>query len=97
LWDARGKSGFDLQSFNAGDYEKAVETSNSAENITRVLYPNDNHMVGKELRLKQQYFWCGMCLELGFVGLVLTWVGSCLVVGYYAPLQELGQAYYRVP
>jgi starch phosphorylase len=59
LWDARGKSGFDLQSFNAGDYEKSVESSNSAENITRVLYPNDNHMVGKELRLKQQYFWCG--------------------------------------
>ncbi|KAF8601979.1 glycosyltransferase family 35 protein [Ceratobasidium sp. AG-I] len=63
LWDARGKSGFDLQSFNAGDYEKAVETSNSAENITRVLYPNDNHMVGKELRLKQQYFWCAASLS----------------------------------
>ncbi|CCO35687.1 starch phosphorylase [Rhizoctonia solani AG-1 IB] len=62
LWDARGKSGFDLQSFNAGDYEKSVESSNSAENITRVLYPNDNHMVGKELRLKQQYFWCAASL-----------------------------------
>ncbi|KAB5590162.1 Starch phosphorylase [Ceratobasidium theobromae] len=63
LWDARGKSGFDLQSFNAGDYEKSVEASNSAENITRVLYPNDNHMVGKELRLKQQYFWCAASLS----------------------------------
>ncbi|KAJ1304205.1 hypothetical protein OPQ81_008605 [Rhizoctonia solani] len=63
LWDARGKSGFDLQSFNAGDYEKSVESSNSAENITRVLYPNDNHMVGKELRLKQQYFWCAASLS----------------------------------
>ncbi|KDN36371.1 hypothetical protein RSAG8_10879, partial [Rhizoctonia solani AG-8 WAC10335] len=62
LWDARGKAGFDLQSFNAGDYEKSVESSNSAENITRVLYPNDNHMVGKELRLKQQYFWCAASL-----------------------------------
>ncbi|KAG8933695.1 Non-essential glycogen phosphorylase [Tulasnella sp. 417] len=57
LWDAKPKRGFDLNSFNAGDYEKAVESSNSAEALTRVLYPNDNHMVGKELRLKQQYFW----------------------------------------
>ncbi|KAG8929270.1 Non-essential glycogen phosphorylase [Tulasnella sp. 418] len=62
LWDARPKRGFDLNSFNAGDYEKAVESSNSAEQLTRVLYPNDNHMVGKELRLKQQYFWCAASL-----------------------------------
>jgi starch phosphorylase len=62
LWDAKPKRGFDLNSFNAGDYEKAVESSNSAEALTRVLYPNDNHMVGKELRLKQQYFWCAASL-----------------------------------
>lgn len=47
---SKPKRGFDLQSFNAGDYEKAVEASNSAEQITSVLYPNDNHSVGKELR-----------------------------------------------
>jgi starch phosphorylase len=62
LWDAKPKRGFDLNSFNAGDYERAVESSNSAEQLTRVLYPNDNHMVGKELRLKQQYFWCAASL-----------------------------------
>ncbi|KAG8934308.1 Non-essential glycogen phosphorylase [Tulasnella sp. 417] len=62
LWDAKPKRGFDLNSFNAGDYEKAVENSNSAEALTRVLYPNDNHMVGKELRLKQQYFWTAASL-----------------------------------
>ncbi|KIO21097.1 glycosyltransferase family 35 protein [Tulasnella calospora MUT 4182] len=62
LWDAKPKRGFDLNSFNAGDYEKAVESSNSAEALTRVLYPNDNHMVGKELRLKQQYFWTAASL-----------------------------------
>ncbi|KAF8317894.1 putative glycogen phosphorylase [Clavulina sp. PMI_390] len=62
LWGAEPKSGFDLNSFNAGDYEKAVESSNSAETITRVLYPNDNHYMGKELRLKQQYFWTAASL-----------------------------------
>ncbi|KZS95388.1 glycogen phosphorylase [Sistotremastrum niveocremeum HHB9708] len=62
LWDAQPKRGFDLNSFNAGDYERAVDSSNSASNITSVLYPNDNHMVGKELRLKQQYFWSAASL-----------------------------------
>jgi len=59
---SRPKRGFDLQSFNAGDYERAVEASNSAETITSVLYPNDNHSVGKELRLKQQYLWTAASL-----------------------------------
>lgn len=63
LWESKPKRGFDLQSFNAGDYERAVEASNSAENITAVLYPNDNTMVGKELRLKQQYFWTAASLS----------------------------------
>ena len=49
-FSSKPKRGFDLQSFNAGDYERAVEASNSAEQITSVLYPNDNHSVGKELR-----------------------------------------------
>ncbi|KAF8519332.1 glycosyltransferase family 35 protein [Hysterangium stoloniferum] len=62
LWDSQPKRGFDLQTFNAGDYEGAVESSNSANQITSVLYPNDNHSVGKELRLKQQYFWTAASL-----------------------------------
>ncbi|TDL27001.1 glycosyltransferase family 35 protein [Rickenella mellea] len=63
LWESKPKRGFDLNSFNAGDYEKAVQSSNSAETITSVLYPNDNTMVGKELRLKQQYFWTAASLN----------------------------------
>lgn len=63
FWSARPRRGFDLQSFNAGDYDRAVETSNSAANITNVLYPNDNHYAGKSLRLQQQYFWCAASLS----------------------------------
>ncbi|KAI5120630.1 hypothetical protein M0805_009390 [Coniferiporia weirii] len=63
LWESKPKRGFDLNSFNAGDYETAVQSSNTAENITAVLYPNDNTMVGKELRLKQQYFWTAASLN----------------------------------
>lgn len=54
LWSAKPIAGFDLLSFNAGNYEKAVAESQSAETITRVLYPNDETWQGKELRLKQQ-------------------------------------------
>ncbi|KAF8142466.1 hypothetical protein K438DRAFT_1994994 [Mycena galopus ATCC 62051] len=57
LWESKPKRGFDLNSFNAGNYEAAVEASNSAAAITSVLYPNDHTSFGKELRLKQQYFW----------------------------------------
>ncbi|KAL1924662.1 uncharacterized protein VTP21DRAFT_4316 [Calcarisporiella thermophila] len=62
LWSSKPKKTFDLSSFNEGNYNKAVEEQKNAENITSVLYPNDNHMVGKELRLKQQYFW--VCASL---------------------------------
>lgn len=62
LWESKPKRGFDLQSFNAGDYERAVETSNTAAAITSVLYPNDHTSSGKELRLKQQYFWTAASL-----------------------------------
>jgi len=62
MWDSKPKRGFDLQSFNAGDYDRAVQASNSASTITSVLYPNDNHYVGKELRLKQQV--CGPSFDL---------------------------------
>jgi len=63
LWESKPKRGFDLDSFNAGDYDRAVASSTSAENITSVLYPNDNTYIGKELRLKQQYFWTAASLS----------------------------------
>ncbi|RXW24223.1 hypothetical protein EST38_g1632 [Candolleomyces aberdarensis] len=62
LWESRPKRGFDLNSFNAGNYEGAVESSNTADAITSVLYPNDHTSFGKELRLKQQYFWTAASL-----------------------------------
>ncbi|PFH49284.1 glycosyltransferase family 35 protein [Amanita thiersii Skay4041] len=64
LWESKPKRGFDLNSFNAGNYEKAVESANSAEAITSVLYPNDHTYVflHHELRLKQQYFWTAASL-----------------------------------
>ncbi|KAJ3330150.1 Non-essential glycogen phosphorylase, partial [Kappamyces sp. JEL0680] len=54
---------FDFASFNAGDYEKAVREQTQAEHITSVLYPNDNHYLGKKLRLKQQYFFVCATLQ----------------------------------
>ena len=54
---------FDFASFNEGNYEKAVEEQKSAENVSSVLYPNDNHMVGKILRLKQHYFFVSATLS----------------------------------
>lgn len=62
LWESKPRRGFDLNSFNAGNYEGAVEASNSADAITSVLYPNDHTSFGKELRLKQQYFWTAASL-----------------------------------
>uniref|UniRef100_A0AAQ4QG13 Alpha-1,4 glucan phosphorylase n=1 Tax=Gasterosteus aculeatus aculeatus TaxID=481459 RepID=A0AAQ4QG13_GASAC len=56
LWSARAPNDFNLRDFNVGDYIEAVLDRNLAENITRVLYPNDNFFEGKELRLKQEYF-----------------------------------------
>ena len=56
LWSARASEEFDLTVFNAGDYERAVFDKNSTESISKVLYPNDLLIIGKELRLKQQYF-----------------------------------------
>jgi len=63
LWGSKAASGeFDFQKFNAGDYESAVANQQRAETISAVLYPNDNMDRGKELRLKQQYFWCAASL-----------------------------------
>ncbi len=63
LWQAKSTNDFDFQSFNRGDYIKAVEEKNSSENISKVLYPNDNSHSGKELRLKQQYFFVSATLQ----------------------------------
>jgi len=63
LWSSKAASGeFDFQKFNAGEYESAVGDQQRAETISAVLYPNDNLERGKELRLKQQYFWCAASL-----------------------------------
>ncbi len=63
LWRAVPSTEFDLESFNAGDYMKAVESRQRAETITSVLYPADNHMQGQELRLKQQYLLVSATLQ----------------------------------
>jgi len=63
VWDAEPIVNFKLDSFESGDYYKAVEQENVARNITKVLYPNDNHYAGKELRLKQQYFFISASLQ----------------------------------
>eukprot|EP01029_Cantina_marsupialis_P004501 TRINITY_DN1454_c0_g1_i1.p1 TRINITY_DN1454_c0_g1~~TRINITY_DN1454_c0_g1_i1.p1 ORF type:complete len:832 (+),score=209.09 TRINITY_DN1454_c0_g1_i1:102-2597(+) len=63
LWSARSPNEFDLQYFNHGDYVKAVVDRNTSENISRVLYPNDNFFEGKELRLKQEYMLCAASLH----------------------------------
>lgn len=63
LWAAKPTNEFDLNFFNSGDYVAAVETKNQDENISRVLYPNDNFAKGKELRLKQQYFFVSATLQ----------------------------------
>ncbi|NLG02885.1 MAG: glycogen/starch/alpha-glucan phosphorylase, partial [Clostridia bacterium] len=63
IWDAQPVECFQLDSFDKGDYQKAVEQENLAKNIVEVLYPNDNHYAGKELRLKQQYFFISASVQ----------------------------------
>ncbi len=63
IWDAEPMEVFQLDSFDKGDYRKAVEQENLARNIVEVLYPNDNHYAGKELRLKQQYFFISASVQ----------------------------------
>lgn len=63
IWDAEAIDTFNLDSFDKGDYQKAVEQQNLARTICEVLYPNDNHMAGKELRLKQQYFFVSASIQ----------------------------------
>lgn len=64
IWDARSVSNFNLDHFDKGDYKKAVEQDFLAKNICEVLYPNDNHYAGKELRLKQQYFFISASIQI---------------------------------
>ncbi len=74
LWSAQASESFDFQDFNAGDYMGAVQEKMDSENITKVLYPNDEHEQGKRLRLQQQYFFvsCSLqdmiCIQLGASG-----------------------------
>ena len=63
IWDAEAINNFSLDSFDKGEYQKAVEQENLARTICEVLYPNDNHMAGKELRLKQQYFFISASVQ----------------------------------
>lgn len=63
IWDAEAIEDFQLDSFDKGDYQKSVEQQNLARTITRVLYPNDNYISGKELRLRQQYFFVSASLQ----------------------------------
>ena len=63
LWDAEPVNRFDLQSFNQGQYDRAVEEQNLAKNLSSVLYPADEHISGKELRLRQQYFFISATIQ----------------------------------
>ena len=63
IWDAEPMECFELDSFDKGDYHKAVEQENLARNLVEVLYPNDNHIAGKELRLKHQYFFVSASVQ----------------------------------
>ncbi|KAI8368489.1 glycosyl transferase [Blakeslea trispora] len=63
LWSSKPLNTFDFESFNAGDYDRSVAEQTNAQNLTSVLYPNDNHLVGKELRLKQEYFFVSASLQ----------------------------------
>ncbi|HCA21323.1 MAG TPA: glycogen phosphorylase [Lachnospiraceae bacterium] len=63
IWDAEAPQEFNLESFDRGEYDKAVEEANLARTLVEVLYPNDNHISGKELRLKQQYFFISASVQ----------------------------------
>ena len=63
IWDAEPRNEFELDSFDKGDYRKSMEEANLAKNLVNVLYPNDNHISGKELRLKQQYFFVSASVQ----------------------------------
>ena len=63
IWDAEPMECFELDSFDKGDYHRAIEQQNLAKNLVEVLYPNDNHIAGKELRLKQQYFFVSASVQ----------------------------------
>src|SRR5690606_15802969 len=72
LWAAKAAREFDLTHFNDGNYEKAVEERNFSESISKVLYPNDSSELGKELRLKQQYFFVSASIQYILLRLLQT-------------------------
>ena len=92
LWSSKPKRSFDLTSFNQGDYSKAIKESNEAELITRVLYPADNTNEGKELRLKQQYFWCAASLQDVCVSNYNLGIAADPCCADCATLQEIAKA-----
>ncbi|OAD22099.1 Glycosyl transferase, family 35, partial [Candidatus Thiomargarita nelsonii] len=63
LWTAKSSRDFDLQYFSEGNYIKAVEDKNHSENLSKVLYPEDTHQMGRELRLRQEYFFVSASLQ----------------------------------
>ena len=79
IWDAEPIVDFNLDSFDKGDYHNAVEQENLARTIVEVLYPNDNHMAGKELRLKQQYFFVSASLQAAIAKYKKTQIGRAHV------------------
>ncbi len=89
LWKAEAQDSFDFQAFNMGDYYGAVEEMVVAENLTKVLYPNDEPEVGKELRLKQQYFFVSCSLQ-DMVRIILRDVGglACFAEKFVAQLND---------
>ncbi len=83
IWDAEAIDTFNLDSFDKGDYQKAVEQQNLVRTICEVLYPNDNHIAGKELRLKQQYFFVSASVQ-------------CAVAKYMAKHDDIHKFYEKV-
>ena len=69
LWSAKATRDFELRYFNEGNYVKAVEDKNDSENLSKVLYPDDSTAMGRELRLKQQYFLCMCFIARHFISL----------------------------
>ena len=78
LWSSKPTEEFDFASFNEGDYTKSLQEQTEAQNITSCLYPNDNHYLGKKLRLKQEYFFVCATLQ-----------GIILLIRYCSKIQEI--------
>jgi hypothetical protein len=91
LWSAKAAKEFDLRLFNEGNYEQSVESRNSSENISKVLYPNDASASGRELRLKQQYFFVSASIQD-----ILHRFLACLAVTHISLFAHLALQIHRV-